>query len=827
MKLQSKITLTVVPLIVLPLCAVGILAYIELWNHSAAQSKQQIQGYLHQLTDDYLNQIRDAEITLESLANDSLLKDYLLTADEEYRYRLMQRPLLRKLANYQQANPALYELRVLMADGFEELRSSNQNISNHSEDEYRSAFFVSALKQRDQNDSFVGINPDNGELALFVTRPVKLRQTASEGINREATLRGLLSATQSIEDIGNHDLPPPWDQGHVMLTNALGKHLHGQHALSQTPHWCPDNLIPRVDGRWHTIELDARQFLHFSQQLGPNLYLQALLPQQAIHASSRKVGSIIISMMVLTLIVAIPFILFLLHRQILAPIQSLNRAFDDFGSKRQRVEVPKLGSDEIGELCQSFNQMSQQLDDSHRQIHQLAYRDSLTGLSNRASFLNKLDRALERAKPQRKPLALLFLDLDNFKPVNDNLGHQAGDQLLQMIAQRLRQNLRDSDQLTLPGTPQYARLGGDEFTVLLPVLDEPEQAGIVAQRIIELITQPFQINEQAIYIGTSIGIAVFPKDAHSADELISHADVAMYQAKKSGKNCYRYFSHHFNEEVRQQADLEQRLHRAVEQQAFEVHYQPILELSNRDVYALEALIRWNDQELGSVPPGRFIPIAEQSGLIVPIGLWVLEEVSRQQRAWLDAGYPPTKVGINLSALELAQKNFVGTVRRLLEKYRITPDQLYFELTETAVMNNARQVIRNLKGLSRIGIHIALDDFGTGYSSLSYLKILPIDILKIDRSFIMHLSEDNNCVILEAVVSMAHALGLKVVAEGVEVEEHLHHLERLGCDRVQGYLFSAAKPPEKAIALLHQFSHPALSGQPQQQPDTEAKPALAP
>ncbi|RDE24171.1 EAL domain-containing protein [Motiliproteus coralliicola] len=808
MRLQSKITLTIIPMIIVPLLLVGILAYLELWSHNVNYSQEQISGYAKGLDTEYNNRIKIAEMALSSLANDDLIQDYLLTEDPDVRYGLMESPVLRRLVSLQKANPSLYEIRLILPDGFEELRVVNRDLPNHTEYEQLSDPFIVAADNPDPLSHHIAVNSDNGELALYVSRQLWLADIGQEGFNAMPELRAVISITLNIDEFATHALPKPWDQGRALLTDSSGNVLEGVGQQLHRPDWMPINLKPVNQSDWEEYTLFGALMAHHSRQIGPNLYLQILLPQMLINSTGRKVGGIVLLMMLATLVVVIPVLLVLLHRQFLSPIQTLNLALDNLGNMGQNSDQVKLrshGDDEIGELYSAFNRMSQELYQSQQRIQNLAYIDTLTGLPNRALFQRNLDQAVAQSERDNHTLALLFIDLDNFKPINDNMGHQAGDKLLRMIAQRLLLNLRSSDLAGLidhehPDS-NFSRLGGDEFTVLLPRLDAAHQAGIVAERIIGAVTQPFELDDQTIYIGASIGIALWPEDARSTEQLISHADQAMYEAKNRGKNCFKYFSPNIGQRSREMATIEQRLHLATENQAFELHYQPILETSSGQIRSFEALIRWNDEQLGRIPPDKFIPLAEQNGLIVEIGQQVLNQACEQLCQLHQQGYGSIKMGINLSTRQLTRPQFASEVINTLDRYRLKPSDIYLELTETSVMKGQKQTVRNLSKLSRLGIQIAMDDFGTGYSSLSYLKRLPIDLLKIDRSFINQLENDSNPAILSAIITMAHAMGLEVVAEGVELESQMRFLSDHNCDLVQGYLFSPPRPADGILELL--------------------------
>ncbi|WP_337880767.1 EAL domain-containing protein [Rheinheimera sp.] len=416
-------------------------------------------------------------------------------------------------------------------------------------------------------------------------------------------------------------------------------------------------------------------------------------------------------------------------------------------------------------------------------IHQLAFFDEMTGLANRRLFHDRLELSLANAKRHQHLLAVLFLDLDLFKRINDTLGHQAGDQVLIQVGKRLSQVVRTGESV--------ARLGGDEFTLLMPECSSVQDTEHLARRIVQQFSLPFLIGDQELVLTTSIGIAFYPQDADSADELLRCADVAMYQAKSSGRNHYAFYHHSLGQRHREALELEQALRRAMAEQRLEVHYQPKIRLADGSTDSLEALVRWTDPQRGAVPPDLFIPVAENLGLIQQLGAYVLQQVCAQLTQWPKH----CRVAVNISAKELSASSFLPMVRELLNRYGIRPGQLELEITESCLVpEQAEQTLRLLGALRQMGIRIAIDDFGTGYSSLSYLRHLPIDSIKIDRSFIRALPEDlNDCQITSAILAMAKALGLQVVAEGIETPQQLEFLLQAGCDLGQGYLFARPTP----------------------------------
>lgn len=429
----------------------------------------------------------------------------------------------------------------------------------------------------------------------------------------------------------------------------------------------------------------------------------------------------------------------------------------------------------------------------------LAQHDILTSLPNRMLFADRLQQAITYAERQHTNVALLFLDMDHFKNVNDTLGHHIGDSLLQEVAQRIRLCVRNSDTVS--------RQGGDEFVIMLPNLDGPHQDELgdimlVVNKLIESIAKPFVLEGHTIHLTTSVGVSVYPQDGSDGGTLIKHADTAMYQAKEAGRNGYRFFTQEMNRVIAKRVGLESKLRNALKNNELLLHYQPKVDLRSGEIIAVEALVRWQHPEDGLIAPDEFIPIAENSGLIAPLGRWVLSEACRQNQEWRESGLREIIMAVNLSPVQFQQRGLLDTVLAALAQSGMPANALELEITESAMMKNVEQAIITLNKMSELGISISIDDFGTGYSSLSHLKKFPIDELKIDQSFVRDLSVDkDDAAIVSAVISMAKSLGLSVIAEGVETIEQLRFLEKLDCDKMQGYYFSKPLPANEFRDLL--------------------------
>jgi diguanylate cyclase (GGDEF)-like protein/PAS domain S-box-containing protein len=427
-------------------------------------------------------------------------------------------------------------------------------------------------------------------------------------------------------------------------------------------------------------------------------------------------------------------------------------------------------------------------------IRHLAFHDELTGLPNRALLLDRLEHAMATARRDQEPLGVLFIDLDRFKAINDSLGHDAGNALLREIASRLRQCLRKSDTV--------ARLGGDEFLVLLRRVERPANYGLVAQKIITLLSKPVTLDGHQVQVGASIGIANFPDDGLDASDLMKHADAAMYAAKAAGSGTYRFFQPAMTDHAVQRLQIEMDLRSAVPNGELELFYQPKVSLDTGATRGVEALLRWRHPARGLLLPGEFIPIAEATGIIGSLGDWVLEAACRQARAWRDAGLEPIRIAVNISARQMQRQDLVERIVNLARQYEISPSDLEIELTESILMANPQEVSSMLSRLRDIGVVVAIDDFGTGYSSLAYLRRLPIDVLKIDRSFVLNADRDEgDAQVVKLILAFGQALKLDIVAEGVETESQAEFLRACGCTTAQGYLYSRPQPAAQIEAWL--------------------------
>ncbi|MDO3376886.1 putative bifunctional diguanylate cyclase/phosphodiesterase [Geoalkalibacter halelectricus] len=521
--------------------------------------------------------------------------------------------------------------------------------------------------------------------------------------------------------------------------------------------------------------------------------------------------ALVLGLIVLALINALFF-----SRWLALPLLQLSQVTTNLPARisaRARITYPQTRIAEVDRLIGNFKVMDEVLQDKFREITEaketleqrvqerteelkyLATHDPLTHLPNRGLLLDRLSQALALQSRHGKKLGLLLLDLDNFKMVNDTLGHSTGDLLLQQVAHRLQEGVRQMDTV--------ARLGGDEFVILAAEVESLDAMGKIAQKLLENFSAPFHLNGRELFITASLGITIHPDDGRQTDILLKNADTAMYQAKKLGKNTFQFFTREMDQRIRKRLDLETRLRRALERNEFLLHYQPQVELSSGRVTGVEGLLRWcKDGGEILVPPREFIPILEETGLIVPVGEWVLQTAVAQARQWELAGLAPLQLAVNISARQFYRESLPEKIHTILEQNGFSSSRLTLEITESILLQDTGESLSKLRTLKDMGINIAIDDFGTGYSSLAYLKRLPIDELKIDRVFVEGMTEDpKDAALIEAIIELARKLGMKVVAEGVETAEQLDFISRRGCEKVQGFFLSRPLPAAGVEELL--------------------------
>jgi diguanylate cyclase (GGDEF)-like protein len=825
MRLHAKLILVLIPLIALPLAVLGWVAYSQQRDSVEKDTVRQLGTLVHEAERHFQARLEAARADVLLFASSRALHRYMLVEDEAVRFRLLQPALLKLFASYQLANPEYYEIRVLLPDGYEDTRAVSSQIPNVTDEEAETGYF-SAMSQAEANLlTQIVINPDNGEPAMIISHRIALVDPSVDPVLAKPKLRGYLVVTLDLSFLEPqaHDANTgsaghlffTTDGGHVLFQSDPTDHVHH--------HVMPENISADIiksnkDGTLDQAVILGERFFMRGRSLHDDLNVLAMFPAHVLLESTRRIARLALALIIGSILLTATLLFSVLRSLLLAPLARLGQAAREVGAGNPVTDVGIDRNDELGQLASSFEEMSKNLQHSHDQIAHLAHHDSLTGLPNRRLFTEILERALVSARSGGETLALLFMDLDDFKRVNDSLGHQMGDDLLREVGERLSGVVRPDDCVALRSSRDtfdtVARLGGDEFILLLHGLRRGLDAATVARRLLDELARPIVLDGTELKVNASIGITLFPDDASDAEGLIKNADIAMYHAKEQSKNHYQFFTRELNTELVRRIEMEAALRRALEREELLLYYQPQVEVNTGEIEGIEALIRWRHPELGMVPPNEFIPLAEETGLILPIGHWVLQEACRQSKAWQDAGAKAVPVAVNVSARQFSGTELQGSIKEALESSGLAPEHLDVELTETSVMKEPESAIATLIALKQMGIRISMDDFGTGYSSLGILKRLPIDCLKIDKSFIDEVvGSGDDAAITVAIIAMAKSLGLHVIAEGVEQVSQLAFLRAQGCDMIQGYLISRPVPAEEMGSLLAAPATPLPSFEP--------------
>ncbi len=485
---------------------------------------------------------------------------------------------------------------------------------------------------------------------------------------------------------------------------------------------------------------------------------------------------------------------------------------------RRGVKKLREHTDSLSELNIEFEKEIGERKHAEERMNHMAFYDNLTGLPNRYLFQDRLNMSIANAKRTQNKLAVLFIDIDDFKRINDMLGHGAGDHLLKGVADKINNCIRATDSASHNdeydvNNSSVARLGGDEFTVLLTNIQDSQDIVKVARRLMKSVSRPFQLNGKEVYVTFSIGIAMCPDDGNSVESLLKDADTALYHAKGQGKNNFKFYKGFMNELARKNLIMENDLRHAVKGNEMMVYYQPRIDVRTGAIVSMEALARWNKPGEGIISPDEFIPVAEDSGLIVDIGAWVLETACGQNKTWQMSGTPPLTISVNMSVKQFQHEKFLATISNALKNTSLDPRYLELEITENILLQDAEKTIKMLNELKDMGIRLAMDDFGTGYSSFNYLIRFPLDIIKIDMSFIRNITEKaEHAAVVEAIISMSHSLNLRVVAEGVETQQQLDLLREFGCDEIQGYYYSHPLPGGEFTEYLEKSMHKSLAAE---------------
>jgi diguanylate cyclase len=821
MRLKGKLLSLLVPLLLVPLLLLAWASYTQLRDQAVERHQRELTTLLGQLQLTSRALLDTAAANLELFANSSQIQAYLLNDSEADRYLLMQPSLLRLLASYQAAYPEYYEIRLLLPDGYEDTRAVRGAGRNHTDDESGSALFRALERSRDAVLLRFDENPDDGKFVLYAGKAIGLRDASDDPLSAAPKLRGYLVLTIDLAGLVRQiAASQAGASGHLFAVDGDGVvRIHADPrriGTRLTPEWVERLQQGDADQSARTGLLDGLAVSFQGARIDENLSLVTAYPAAVIDAGTAQLAQVVAGIALLALIVMVAVSYWFMNSVFIRPVQQLRDATRQVREGNLRVELDVASGDEIGDLARAFREMGEGLHASQEQIRFHAYHDNLTGLPNRFMFREQLEQAVSHARHYQETLGVLFADVDGFKRVNDTLGHHAGDELLRQISERIRSIVRQQDYLGRPDDLDptlnvVSRIGGDEFVVLVSQMSHAVEASKIAQRIIDAIARPFQIADQEIYVGISIGVALYPIDAESAEELLQRADMAMFHTKAAGKNNFQFYSSQMNAVAINSLSLEARLRRAMERDELFMAYQPKIDLRSGRTVGVEALLRWNHPEEGMIPPATFIPIAEEVGLINTLGEWILRSVCRQVRAWEDTAAADLVVAVNISSRQIANPRFGLIVQQILREYGVPGARLEFEMTETSIMLMESYIDAAFRTIRDLDITISLDDFGTGYSSLSHLRRFPIDYLKIDRSFVDEaLTSPDDRAIVSAIIGMAQNLGLQVIAEGVETAEQARFMREKGCDLAQGYYFGRPMPAADLLQYLAR-EHTAADG----------------
>ena len=767
MKLQPKFVSVVIPLILGPILIAGWIIRFQYESYLVDNSRQQLQLLAEPARQNIRFAQRDAERLIEELS-------------DQLRHSTESLPTL--LNAWLQHNPVAQQIDVRSTTGITlaQVTSLPQPLS--------ASIIV------DQEPAQEILASGSGTPLLRVLRSVQLPDGESALVSVTVgleTLRDFIDTTRR----NNHILLFLTDAQHRWLTTA-----------------------PEGNARFFLdhpgasrIALDGSDFFVLQQTLSPNLKLIGLVPDASMQRHLEALDISLSNLVIISAIVALLVLQRAMSIWIARPLARVQQATTAItqGELNQTLQLDTR--DEFADLAGSFNAMRQRMLQSSQQIEELAYFDTLTGLPNKVTSIEAMQQLIEASKTNGTQLAILLLDLDNFKNINDGLGHQLGDILLMQVGARLKECIRSHDVMqrhplisAQEDSQLLARLGGDEFTLVLANLHAPDQAAKVAARILGKLALPFHLQDHEVCIGASIGISIFPKDGQLPDQLLKNADMAMYSAKAKGKNNFQFYDAGMEKPMTERLALESSMRAGLENKEFVLFYQPKVPIQGQNRIEFEALMRWKHPEKGMISPGVFIPLAEETGYIKQLGDWALESACQQIEKWNRMGVRNLTVSVNLSPVQLNYGNPLVTIDRCLQRLDIRPYQLELEITESGLMQNESNAIEILCQLKDRGVRIALDDFGTGYSSLAYLRRFPIDTLKIDRSFIHDLDQDPESILmLESIIGLAQNLKLDIVAEGIETESQLEILKERGCQVVQGFYFAKPTEPEAALAFFQQ------------------------
>ncbi|WP_298718496.1 EAL domain-containing protein [uncultured Oceanisphaera sp.] len=817
MQLKPKIALWLLPLLLIQAVVLIGTSYQLYQDYVKNQIKVQTKDSLLQVKSTLQAKLQMIEADSKVLASNVVLNRYLMTA-ENTRAHIMYKVLAGEFESFMSVDPEYQEISLLMPNSYEEIALLTDDDLNQTDDERDTAYFRAIKASGVDYKVGIMIDPDTGRWMLVALRKLVLFDPVEKTRNSRGELKGYLVIKSNLDFLNPIvDNSSLFSEGFSLLYHDNGTRVleQGDTRLSAEGLTILSAQEKATDAEQiiyqESLMLDAQPYLVGQVALMDNLYFSIGWPTAKLHQLLWDLGSSAIKHTAVVMLFSMLLLFWLLNRMLISPILKLDWAARQLEQGDNDWHFYSRSNDELTGLANTVKDMGQTLIRQKRDLHEIAYLDNLTRLPNRRRLLEELDLHYANSNGGPPAIALLFLDLDEFKHINDTMGHETGDAMLQAVARRLEQTLRCADIVRPLGPdektahPQLARMGGDEFTILLRNIRDRTGAEAVARRILDALDAPLAVDGRELRIGASIGIALAAEVGESVSELLMSADLAMYDAKREGKNTYRFFCRSSAITSLKNLEIKDDLRRALNHNELQLAYQPQICARSGRLVGCEALLRWHHPDKGWIPPDVFIPVAEQSGLILPLGRWVILEACHQIKAWQNAGNAVPRVSVNVSFVQLLREDMHTLLHDCLTGLDLAPDCLAVEVTESSIMQG-EEAISQLRKIRKSGIRVALDDFGTGYSSLSALKGLPIDELKIDKSFVTDLNQGTDGkAIMSAVIAMARQLNLEVVAEGVETDTELAYLRQKGADIIQGYYFSKPLLHSEFSAYLNQHS----------------------
>lgn len=793
MTLRRKVIQRLILANILPVLLLTLWIYHEASTRMVKDTEVALHLQLGDTVKDFKNQLSSGRRDAQLLTESDFIKQYLLIPDDDIKSQMFYLTVANQLMQYLNANEYYSEIRVITPDGNEEVRITNGLVRNH-EDTIGVTLLESILNSQNQVSLHWDYHEDFAEPSLIISAALMMT-----GNKEQATAFVLITITEST--IQEHlDRRSAQNDG-FFVVNSKNNHVI----------WPSKAIDPKVkNDLFINPEILTKDFFILRDDTGEIGEVFAIWPKSQIKSKLTQLLALAVSMSLTAFVITSSIIYLAISRTIITPLEVVKRQLSNIGSSDFSISKEINVVDEIGELSKGLESANSSIIENQQALKSLAYYDELTGLANRHHFFENLSKYMSYCDRHEVNLSLLFMDLDGFKEVNDTLGHEAGDNILHQVAERLKHGVRNED--IVSANPDYdnsdalSRLGGDEFTIILFGIENSEECAIIANRLINSLNDIFVVEEHKFHLGASIGIAHYPQDGKDSTTLLKNADTAMYVAKERGKNTFAFYNESMSEEALLKHQLTNDLRIDLEENRLELHYQPQIDSKSGKVKGVEALIRWPHKTLGMVPPPRLIAIAEETGLILSLGKWVLRQACRDLNEFKKLNIDGFTTSVNVSAAQLLSGRFDIDVQTALTDFHLNGNELILEITETILIQNVQDISDIMKNLTESSVRFSLDDFGTGYSSLASLQQLNIDELKIDRSFINRCTtDDNSSAIVRAILAMAKQLDIEAVAEGVETEEQAKFLAWQNCDILQGFHFSRPLPLRDIKIFIEKFN----------------------